>query len=698
MRTDGSVIIDTKILDDGMEKGFERIKSDVGSVADEAQKAARNISAEFSKMDVSRPVADAMRKVADLERQLESVTAEHKFAIAEDDNKGAERLARKMTSIYDRLEAARERLAREVEKAAHKQAKAEEKAAERSRRAAEKEAKSKEKAMNKAYKSATKGARRFGSRLSEILSGALIFNAISSGLRNVTSYFGEALKTNEQYRESVGKLKGALLTAFQPIYEYVVPAIVKMVNYLTVGAQAVAQFFATISGKNVKQMAQNAEQLYEEAKGMDAVAESAEEAKRQLMGFDEINKLSEQKTSGTETETDKSTISPIFGETEASKDMLKDLENILAIVSAVGAALLTWKIASAFTDSLSLAAGLGLSVGGALMYAYGFADAFANGIDWGNLGIMLAGMVTLAGGLKLAFGPVGAAIGLIVSSVGLAVLAIKDWIETGELSNEGAAAIVAAFAGIGAAIALLTGGWIPLLIGAFAGFVFGAITKGDELKTALDKLSDWLWNIFGRDWTELFGPFLGGIMNSFVESVAFYWGSVRDIFKGIIDFIQGVFTGDWEQALNGLLQIGKTTLNALIRVINKMISSVIDKINSLFRILSFNLDLPNGKSIGWNLPQFKAPQIPYLATGAVIPPNAPFMAVLGDQKNGTNIEAPADLIRQIVREELAGMNGNRTDELLRELISVVENISVGDETIGRAAERYNRRAIRTGGY
>lgn len=90
--------------------------------------------------------------------------------------------------------------------------------------------------------------------------------------------------------------------------------------------------------------------------------------------------------------------------------------------------------------------------------------------------------------------------------------------------------------------------------------------------------------------------------------------------------------------------------------------------------------------------------IPYLATGAVIPPNAPFMAVLGDQRNGTNIEAPEDLIRQIFREEFAGMSDDRTAELLRELISVVENISVGDETIGRAAARYNRRASRAGGY
>mgnify|MGYP001023253631 CR=1 FL=1 len=48
------------------------------------------------------------------------------------------------------------------------------------------------------------------------------------------------------------------------------------------------------------------------------------------------------------------------------------------------------------------------------------------------------------------------------------------------------------------------------------------------------------------------------------------------------------------------------------------------------------------------------PEIPYLAKGAVIPQNREFLTVLGDQKNGRNLEAPESLIRQIVREESGG--------------------------------------------
>lgn len=81
----------------------------------------------------------------------------------------------------------------------------------------------------------------------------------------------------------------------------------------------------------------------------------------------------------------------------------------------------------------------------------------------------------------------------------------------------------------------------------------------------------------------------------------------------------------------------------------------------------------------------------HAADGAVIPPNREFMAVFGDQRTGTNIEAPESLIRQIVREE-AGSSGDsaRLESLLEELIGTVSSIRIGDDTIGRAATRYSR--------
>lgn len=57
--------------------------------------------------------------------------------------------------------------------------------------------------------------------------------------------------------------------------------------------------------------------------------------------------------------------------------------------------------------------------------------------------------------------------------------------------------------------------------------------------------------------------------------------------------------------------------------------------------------------------------IPRLATGAVIPPNSEFLAVLGDQRTGRNFEAPESLLRQVVREESGGAGGDPVNVNIR---------------------------------
>lgn len=89
--------------------------------------------------------------------------------------------------------------------------------------------------------------------------------------------------------------------------------------------------------------------------------------------------------------------------------------------------------------------------------------------------------------------------------------------------------------------------------------------------------------------------------------------------------------------------------------------------------------------------------IPMLASGAVIPPNAPFMAMLGDQRNGTNLEAPESLIRKLFREEMADMVGGMMEGFeamvaeQKATRTAIEDIQIGDTIIGRAAARYDRR-------
>lgn len=118
------------------------------------------------------------------------------------------------------------------------------------------------------------------------------------------------------------------------------------------------------------------------------------------------------------------------------------------------------------------------------------------------------------------------------------------------------------------------------------------------------------------------------------------------------------------QIFNSMGQAIRDSINKIIYFINRMISGVVDGINSMIGALnSLSFTVPDwvpgigGSTFGFDIGYVGTPQIPYLATGAVIPPNAPFMAVMGDQKNGRNLETPENLLRQIVREESGGNKG-----------------------------------------
>lgn len=145
-------------------------------------------------------------------------------------------------------------------------------------------------------------------------------------------------------------------------------------------------------------------------------------------------------------------------------------------------------------------------------------------------------------------------------------------------------------------------------------------------------------------------PIIENLGNAVIQVAEIIFNAVSfiiDIIGGIIDFLAGVFTGDWTRAWNGIIEI----LNLVINAINSMINKLNGLHFSTPDWLPFGL---GGREFGFNLKTI--PNIPYLASGAVIPPNKEFLAVLGDQKSGNNIEAPEGLIRRIVREETGSGN------------------------------------------
>lgn len=187
----------------------------------------------------------------------------------------------------------------------------------------------------------------------------------------------------------------------------------------------------------------------------------------------------------------------------------------------------------------------------------------------------------------------------------------------------------------------------------------------------------WLRDVFETDWTQIIGTDLGNILNDFFDGLQQTWQGVQDAFNGVIDFIKDVFTGDWEEAwedvkkifsgvFDALEGIAKAPINAVIDLINKMIRGVQDGINYVIDAannISFSIPdwVPGigGKHFGIDINHVKLNTIPRLASGAVIPPKSEFLAVLGDQNRGTNIETPEALLRKIIREELGSNSGSK---------------------------------------
>lgn len=141
--------------------------------------------------------------------------------------------------------------------------------------------------------------------------------------------------------------------------------------------------------------------------------------------------------------------------------------------------------------------------------------------------------------------------------------------------------------------------------------------------------------------------------------------NLKNSFSDILDGIKNKFRSIFDSIVN----IVKSPINGVIGMINSLLDKVETAQNWIADVLSFSIDLPGWaqsltgySSFGISIGKWSIPDLPYLASGAVIPPNREFMAVLGDQKSGTNIEAPEGLIRKIMREELSKMKngGNYT--------------------------------------
>ena len=590
--------------------------------------------------------------------------------------------------------------------------------------------------MTSQLRQGNKFTRAFSGRLRRLAVGVLAFNALSSAVQAFTSYLNKALAKNAEYRQSLANLKGASGLAASGLAALLAPALAKLANLAATALYYFARLFSLLTGKGLAG-------LRSTAKGFNGVGSSAQKAADAVMGFDELNVLQGGDTGSSGSGED---IAPNYDFAAQNGLLDSVLAAIQAGDWAGAAKLLADKLNSLVEawDAYDWGLSLGHKLQNGITFLYTFittanwnqigrklaecVNGILEPIDGYQLGAVLAGKFSISIRMlgdflaNLDWGQLAAkfsdfARGFL-DAISEAIQSV-DWTQIGRnvvdfITNIDWVGLLLSAGTLGASI-----------LDAIEQFITGIIDQakrwlGDKLQDVgtytvqgflLGMLSE-LVNI--ADWINehLFQPIVDAVCDLFgihsPSTVAFDWGTyimeglkngLSSMFPDISDKLSELlqlFRQHWEnlkqntsEAWQGIADGIKQAINGILAAVNGMLQGMVSGINGAIDALNkLSFTIPDwvpafgGKHWGLNLPRVTAPQIPYLAQGAVIPANREFLAVLGDQQHGTNVEAPLETIKQALAEVMA------QDD--RE-ISVTVNTRLDGDVLYRASERAKAR-------
>lgn len=589
---------------------------------------------------------------------------------------------------------------------------------------------SSQKKFNKSLKDTDKSTKKGRMSMLKMLRTSILFSlvfralsavmtGIKEGFDNLSQYSSATNRSLSALSSSLEYLKNSFATAFAPILDVVAPILSRFIDMLATAANYVGAFFSALTGQStyrraVKTQKDYAASLEKTSSGAKDAAKSTDEAAEAAEGYlsplDEINKM-EKKDSLADTgvsgggaggisPSDMFETVPIESKIQAFADKVKK------ILSEMFAPLKdAWNIYGTsikrtlnliLQDFINFGVRIGqstvewfknldwkpllASVDQLLIKFEPLLNMFLNGLAWVWENVLLPfGKWTIEKGLPALLTALGNAFDF-VRIVLEQLQPLFTWLWDNVLKDLGTVVgnviveVINAFSGL---LTFLTG----IFSGDWEMFFDGLKQVAESFQNILDNVfgfiknnilypfDEFLQGVFAIDWTESFGVF-GEVLNAFSHSVSEIWNGIKTNFIGFMDFLTGYFTGNWRQVLTGLknifkgifdslVAIAKTPINNIIGLLNGMISAVVAGINIIIdKVNTLSFDVPDwvpeigGETFGFDFPNVTAPRIPYLASGAVIPPNREFLAVLGDQKRGTNIEAPESLLRKLLREEL----------------------------------------------
>lgn len=545
-------------------------------------------------------------------------------------------------------------------------------------------------AENSALAKAGQYAARFRDQVKSLARSMLVFSVITAALTALRKQIKAAIATSAEASDAFARLKGALLTLAAPLMDVLIPALTWLMNLLAAIVSEIVTIISILSGKSKKSMEASGKNLYKEAAAIDATGKAAKEATDALAAFDEINKLSTTTSVGGGA----SAIAPDFDFDEGP--MMEKLDKVFQ------------KINDIFK---TIRAGLEIVVDD-LKWSFDKKVIPKSKATWLTVLTALLGATLGAAFGGITGGVIGLSLGVLL---GLYLVGLDPETWKTEMDAEDVwIVVITALLGalLGSVFLGITGGVAGFSLGAILGLYLTGFAEGDEehggKSQLLSELIVVLCALLGAVIGSIVTPGVGTVVGmglGLILGLSIY--SVRkDPKKGtqrLVSIGRSVLLG----LLAGVLGVGLAALGivsagtafiisaaiglALKFFVDSVDDSKVRKATSGFTGTRVSTKAPArsrrvaAQSLDGNAPVYN--EIPALASGAVIPPNRKFLAVLGDQKSGTNVEAPLSTIKQAVMEAMA--QGSR------EPINV--NLVVDGKTLARVVVPYINNMTRAAG-
>lgn len=699
MAADGSVVFSVDLDDKDAQKELNKLVKKIDTLNDKIYQKQQD------KMPLAKQSAEIAANLDAAKATLDSMHSGKEFFTA-DSIKAQESTVKSLQKEYDAVTAKVEKMDASIQSDTANLDKMKTKAGELSEKISS--TKNGVFGMGEATKKADEYMSRFVNRVKKLALRAFVFTLITRALSVVRDYVWKVIQVNDEAAKAIGRLKGALLTLAQPLLSVIVPAFTALVNILTKVISVIANIVSMLFGTTAKKSEAAAKGLYKEADAIGSVGSAAKEAKGNLASFDEINTISTSSSGGGAAAALADRLSPVFEQftTDEYKAKIDELTAYLsgallalgailcfsganiplgiALMAAGAIGLVTlikenWnamsdRLRAALTNVLSvlglfaLAIGAILCLSGAniplgigLMLAGAAMLGTAVALNWNAVNdktkntlsalMMALGMTLLAIGAVLCFSGANLPLGIGLMIAGAASIAASVAMNWNTAPEKTKAAIKSLMGSIGVsliaigAVLCFSGANLPLGIGMMiAGGAAIAAASDLDWSALLTKLKE-MWQNIKQWWNTSVSKFF----------TADYWKALgRRIIDGLLSGLKAAWESVKTWVANAVSWFGKKFVEAQ---------------NSIARSNSGRSGGFGTRSGGFGSPS-RAPSIsrisaPALARGAVIPPNKEFLAVLGDQKSGTNIETPLATMVDAFKQAMAESGGGATTVVIQ---------------------------------